>query len=59
MVDSKTLIHQTSVDPKLLQLRICLRINQKQSAVEEFSPVSNEPTERFGLKFAGANILVL
>ena len=30
MVDLKTLIHKASVDPKLRQLKICQRKNEKQ-----------------------------
>ena len=48
IVDLETLTHKTSVDPKLSHLRICLRINQKERALEELSPVFTEYTERFG-----------
>ena len=49
MIDLKTLKHKTSVDPKLLQLKICVRNKQKDRAPEEFSSVFSEITERFGV----------
>ena len=55
MVDSKTLIHKTSVGPKVLQLRICLRNRRKERAPKEFSPVF---IERFGLLIAGDKIVI-
>ena len=39
MLDLRTLIQKTSVDPKLLQLKICVRNQQKDRAPKEFSPV--------------------
>ena len=53
MEDFETLILKTSVDPKLLQLKICLRMNQKELALKKslrFSPTKF--TERFGLLIA-------
>ena len=35
MIVLKALIHKTSLDPKLLQLKICKRNQQKQKAPEE------------------------
>ena len=58
MVALKTLINKTSVDPKLRQLKISLRNNQKERASEELSPVSNELTEGFELLFAGGKIVI-
>ena len=58
MTDLKTLIHKTSVDPKLLQLKICVRNKHKERALEEFSLVFSEITERFGLLFAEDRIVV-
>ena len=37
MVDLKTLIHETSVDPKLLQLKICLLNNELPKNFLRFS----------------------
>ena len=53
MFDLKTLIHTTWVYLKLLHLKICVRKKLKERAPEKFSPVFNEITKRFGLKFAG------
>ena len=58
MVDLKTLIHKTSVDPKLLQLKRCVRNKLKDRDPEEFSPVFIEITKRFALLFAGDRIAV-
>ena len=59
MIDlEETLLHKTSVDPKMLQLMICLRNRQKERAPEDFSPVCGEITGRFGLLFAGDRIVV-
>ena len=41
----KTLTHKTSVDPKLLQLKICVRNEQKKRAHNKFFPVFNGITE--------------
>ena len=59
MLELKTPSHKSSVDPKLLQLTYFLQNNQKQRAPEEFSPVLNELTERFGLLIAGEEIVIL
>ena len=45
MVDSKTSILKTSVDLKLLSLKICVRNLQKGSVPEEIFPVFNEIIE--------------
>ena len=58
MVGLKTLIRKSSVDPKLIQLKINLRNNQKERALEDISPVFIEPNERFGLQFAGDKIVI-
>ena len=58
MIDLKTLIHKTSVDTKLLQLKICVRNKQKEKAFEKFSPVFSKITKRLGLLFAGEKIVV-
>ena len=58
MVDLKTMINKASGYPKLLQLRICLRNNQKERAREEFSPVVSGPTERLAFLFAGDRIVI-
>ena len=53
MVDSKALINRKlSVDPKLLQSKICLRNNQNEQAPEKFNPVFTKITKRFDLLFA-------
>ena len=44
IVDLKTLIHKTSLDPKLLKLEFCLQYNQKEHALEEVSQVFGEVT---------------
>ena len=53
MTELKTLLHKTSVESKLPQLKICVRNNQKVRAPKEFSKVFSELIERFGLLFAG------
>ena len=58
MIALKTLIHKTSFGPKMLQLKMCMRNNQKKSAPEKFSPVSSEITERFSLLLAGDEIAI-
>ena len=58
MIDLKTLIYKMTVDLKLLQLKICVRNNQKDRAPEELSSVFSENTERFGLFFAEDRILI-
>ena len=50
MLDIKTLIQKTSVDP----LKNCLRNNERERAPEEFSPVF---TEHIGLLFVGEKIV--
>ena len=57
-VDLKTLINETLVDPKLLQLRICLRNKQNERAPKEISPVLTKLTERFGSLSAGDKIVI-
>ena len=52
LIHSKTLTHKTSVDPELLQRRICVRKKQKEKTPKEFYPVFNKITERLGLLFA-------
>ena len=51
-VDLKCPIHKNSLDPQLLHLRFCPWWNWKEGAPQQFSPVSNKLTERFGLLFA-------
>ena len=51
MIYLKPLLHKTSVIPKLLQLKICVRNKQKEGALEEFSPIFNKATKQFGLLF--------
>ena len=62
MMDKKTLIRKISVDPKLLQMKTCIRNNQKKRAPlppsEETSPVFTKLTERFGLLFAADKIVI-
>ena len=41
----KTLIHKTSADPKLLQVKICLRNNHEERGLERISPVFNKLTD--------------
>ena len=57
-VDLKVRIHKPLVDPKLLQLRICIQNNQKGRTPNEFSPVFSELLERFGLLFVGDKIFI-
>ena len=57
MVNLKIPIHKTPVDPNLLQLKVCLRSNQKEQGPEEFSTVFTELTERFGLLFVSDKIV--
>ena len=58
MIDLKTLIQEISVDPKSLNLKICFRNKQKEKTPDEFFPVFNGITGRFGMLFAGDMILV-
>ena len=58
MIDLKTLIYKTSVDPKLLQLKICVRNKQKKETPEEFSPVFSKITRQFSLLFASDRIVI-
>ena len=58
MIHLKALMHKTSVDPKLPQLKICVRDKQKEKTLEEYSPVFSEITESFGLMFAGDKIVI-
>ena len=51
MIDLKTRIHKTSIDPIFLQLKIWVRNKQKDRAPEKFSPVFCEIIEQFGLLF--------
>ena len=39
-------------------MKICVRNQQKERAPEEFSPVVNEITKRFGLLVAGDRIVI-
>ena len=54
MLDIKTLIHKTSVDPKLLELKICSRNSQMERAPDEYCPLFIELTKTFGLLFTEA-----
>ena len=56
MIDPKILIHETSVHPKLLQLKIF--VQSKKKAAVDFSPIFSKITERFGLLIAGDRIVV-
>ena len=58
MIVSETLFYATSVDPKLLHLKICMRNNQRERALEEISPVFAEPTKRFGFVSAGDKTII-
>ena len=58
-VDQKTLIHKTTVYPKLVQWKICLNIKQKKRAPGSFFPVLTELTEPFGLMFASDEIVIV
>ena len=42
MITLKTLIHKISIDPKLLQLKVCVRNNKKDRASEELASVYSE-----------------
>ena len=57
MIGSRTLIHKTSLDLKLLQLKICLRNKQIDRAREKFFSVLGKNTGRFGLLFDGDRIV--
>ena len=59
MIDLKTGIHKISVGPKLLQLKICVRNNQKNRAPEEFSSIFSEITKRCVLQLTGDMIVIL
>ena len=56
MFDSKALIHKTSVDPNLLQLKVCIRNIKK--ALEDTSTVFNKLTERFGSLFTEGKFVI-
>ena len=56
MVNLTTSIHKTSVDPKPLQVEMCIHNNQRKCTTENFSPVLNELFERFRLLVAGDKI---
>ena len=58
MVDFKTLIHKTSVDPKLLELKFCVRNKQEERRPNDFSPVFTRITQRFRLVFEGDNTVI-
>ena len=58
LVGLKTLINKTSVDPKLLQLKICLRNNQKERAPKEYTPVFCKVTERFVSTLEGDKLVI-
>ena len=55
MGDLKTLIHKISVDPELLQMKVCLRNRQKERTPKK-SPIFTELTNRFDLPFSGDKI---
>ena len=59
MIDLKTLIQKTSVVPKLLQLKIYEKNNQKERGPRNFSPVFSEIIERFRLLLAGNKGVIL
>ena len=59
MIVWKALIHKTSRDPKLLQLKICVPKNQNDRAPEEVFPFLSEITERFGSLLAGTGLWFL
>ena len=58
MIDLKTVIHKTSVDPSLLQLKKCVRNKWKDWAPGEFSPVHSKIPESFGLLVSGDRIVI-
>ena len=58
MIHLKTLIHKTSVDPKLLQLKICVCNKQRDRAGKKISPVYSKITQQFGWLFAGDKIVI-
>ena len=45
MIDLKTLIRKTSVNPELQQLKMSVRNNQKKGTLEEFFSVLTEITD--------------
>ena len=57
MSDLNFLIFKSSIDPKLLQLKIYLPNNQKGRAFEKFSTVVTELTKQFSLLFVGEEIV--
>ena len=59
MIDLKTIIQKNSVDPKILQLKICAMYKQTETATEEISPVFSEVTDRFYLLFARDKTMIL
>ena len=58
MIELKVLIHKTSVDLKLLHLKIWVKNQQKKRDPEEISPLFDKITEVVGLLFAGEKILI-
>ena len=50
MVDLRTLVHKTSIDPE--QLNVCLLNYEKRQTLDDISPVFSELTEGFGLLLA-------
>ena len=57
-IELKTLIHKSSVDPKFLQLKLCVRNKQKDRTPEELSLILSEITEKFGLVFTGDTVVI-
>ena len=57
MIDVKTLIHKTSVDPRLRQLRIRVRNQQRKRAPEKTYPVVSGIRKGLGLLLAGGKIV--
>ena len=58
MVDLKTLINKTQVDPKLLQVKDCARNHQRDRSSIEFTPVFNKKIDRVSLIFADERIVI-
>ena len=53
-----TLINKTSDYPKLLQLKICVRHNQKERAPEELCRVFSEITKQVCFPFKGDKLVI-
>ena len=58
MMVIKTLIYKASVDPKLLQPKICSQNNQKERAPDELCPVFTNLTKLIGQLIAGDKIVI-